>query len=201
MPPKDLLPTTFLPQLPRPKNTLEPLTPPVLLAHIALLRELYIPPIHGGFQASDVGDESDDEVDRRTKVRERRFSAGLVATMDSLGLGLDIDLASSETFSGAPRIDSAIFEEDETEDLGQGETEDETEEEEDDGPPGYLDPFEREWAEKWLNGVVRRAQGWIEEHDEPEGDDERVMRDMEAILRDTTAVLAMMAGTSGELRM
>lgn len=195
MPVQDLLPTTFLPQLPRPKNTLDPLTPTVLLAHIALLRELYIPPIHGGFQASDVGLDSDDQVDRRTQVRARRFSAGLVDTMDSLGLGLDIDLESKEGVNGAPQVDVAILEEEG--DFGQDNFQDE-EEEEDDGPPGYLDPFEREWAEKWLNGVVRRAQGWIEEHDDPEGDDEVVMKNMEAILRDTTAVLAMMAGTSGE---
>ena len=197
----NLLPTSFLPHLPRPKNTLDPLSPTVLLAHIALLRELYIPPIHGGFQASDVGIDTDDQIERRTKVRERRFSAGLVDTMDSLGLGLDIDLESRGSASGAVKIDSAIYEEGDEE--SQGDLDDEleekdVEEEEDDGPPGHLDPFEREWAEKWLNGVVRRSQGWIEEHDEPEGDDERVMKDMEAILRDTTAVLAMMAGTSGE---
>lgn len=191
----ELLPTAFLPQLPRPQNSLEPLLPHILLGHIALLRELYIPPIHGGFQASDVGYDEPIHVERRSKKRERRFSASLVDTMDSLGLGLDIELDSTQ--SSAPRLDHAIREEDEYSD--ESESEDGESEGEGERGSGHLDPFEREWAEKWLNGVVRRSQGWIEEHDDPEAEEEKAtMKDMEAILRDSTAVLAMMAGTSGK---
>jgi hypothetical protein len=204
--PHDLLPTTFLPQLPRSKNTLEPLSSTILLGHIGILRELYIPPIHGGFQATDVGHDSDVQVDRRTKVRARRFSASLTDTMDSLGLGLDLDLdANGDGIGGAAGsstlLDSAIVEEDErdaSDSGGSSEDEEVDGESGDEQAAGHLDPFEREWAEKWLNGVVRRAQSWIEEHDEEtEGDDARVLKEMEAILRDSTAVLAMMAGTSG----
>lgn len=70
----------------------------------------------------------------------------------------------------------------------------------------HLDPFEREWSERWLNGVVRRAQSWLGEQESMEelqhGDDSGAViepRGVEAVLRDATAVLAMMAGTSGEL--
>lgn len=200
--PRDLLPTTFLPHLPRSKTSLEPLSSTILLGHIGILRELYIPPIHGGFQATDVGHDSDVQVDRRTKVRARRFSASLTDTMDSLGLGLDLDLDSNGVaVAGAPAaatlLDSAIAEEDEQDDVSDGIASDDEEREEE--AAGHLDPFEREWAEKWLNGVVRRAQSWIEEHDdELEGEDAEVLKEMEAILRDSTAVLAMMAGTSGK---
>ena len=201
----ELIPSSFLPHLPKQKNSLEPLSTPTLLAHIAVLRELYIPPIHGGFQASDVGRDSEAGVQRRTTVRERRFSASLVDTMDSLGLGLDLELENGE--SGAPKIDTAIIEddaEDDTFDIVQGEEhhtfedEEDEDEQDEDLPKPHLDPFEREWSEKWLNGVVRRAQLWIEEHEDPEGDELAQLKEMETILRDSTAVLAMMAGTSGE---
>lgn len=141
------VPSTLLPPLPRAQYTLDPLTPPELLAHMALLRELYMPPIHGGFTASDVS------VQVRGDKKPRTLSGGSV---DLPGLdisGIDLDAVSEES------------------------------DDEDDAN----DPFEREWAEKWLNGVVRRAQACLEE-----GDDS----DIEAVLREATAVLAMMAGTS-----
>lgn len=208
--PRDLLPTTFLPQLPRSKTTLEPLSTVILLGHIGILRELYIPPIHGGFQATDVGHDSNVQVDRRTKVRARRFSASLTDTMDSLGLGLDLDLESAGDKSASATgsstlLTSAIVEENEQEGSEGDEASDEEATDGDSGgeeAAGHLDPFEREWAEKWLNGVVRRAQTWIEEHDEDaEGQEAKVLKEMEAILRDSTAVLAMMAGTSGTCKL
>jgi hypothetical protein len=203
---REYLPTSILPHLPRSKTDLDPLDSTTLLGHIALLRELYIPPIHGGFQASDVGYDEPVQVERRSKVRARRFSASLADTMDSLGLGLNIDV---DLANGAGLAASAIVEEDAEDDLNggvsdgdeEGDVELNGDEEDEDGEErgtGHLDQFEREWAEKWLNGVVRRAQGWIEEHEEPEEEaEQRRLKTMEAILRDSTAVLAMMAGTSG----
>lgn len=195
----DLLPTSFLPHLPRQQTSLDPLLPHILLGHIALLRELYIPPIHGGFQASDVGYDDSVQVERRSKKRERRFSASLADTMDNLGLGLDIELDTPPSgLDPAYQIQETIKEEDE--DISSGSESNEEEEGEGRGD-GHLDPFEREWAEKWLNGVVRRSQGWIEEHEDPEEEEDKAtLKDMEAILRDSTAVLAMMAGTSGTFR-
>lgn len=35
----------------------------------------------------------------------------------------------------------------------------------------YLDEFERSWAERWLNGVITRGEGWLAEV-EPEDDEE-----------------------------
>lgn len=35
----------------------------------------------------------------------------------------------------------------------------------------YLDEFERSWAERWLNGVIIRGEGWLAEV-EPEEDEE-----------------------------
>jgi len=64
--------------------------------------------------------------------------------------------------------------------------------EDDDDDNEHNDPFERDWAEKWLSGVVRRAQTWLESEAEPA---EQVAA-YEAVLREATAVLALMAGTS-----
>ncbi|KAJ9116099.1 hypothetical protein QFC20_000772 [Naganishia adeliensis] len=47
-------------------------------------------------------------------------------------------------------------------------SEPESEEDEDDF---YLDEFERSWAERWLNGVITRGEGWLAEV-EPEEDEE-----------------------------
>lgn len=156
---------------------------------------------------STIGNDDTAQVKRRSRVRERRFSASLTDTMDSLGLGLDLDLDTVDS-AGPSRpmpIRSTILEErepqdsDESSQSGDSEAEDGNEDEEEGQGTGHLDPFEREWAEKWLNGVVRRAQGWIEEHEDPEDEEDiRTLKHMEAILRDSTAVLAMMAGTSGE---
>lgn len=127
------------------------------------MRELYLPPIHGGLVPADTGYEEDDDED------------DMADGMDGLGLGLD---------TGA-----TVTPDGETDDL------DGSDSGEEDSEAPHLDPFEREWAEKWLNGVVRRAQGWLEDNES--SDDVGMTRDMERVLRDTTAVLAIMAGTSG----
>lgn len=150
---RGVIPSTLLPPLPRAQYTLEPLTPSELLAHMALLRELYMPPIHGGFTASDVNVE----VEISGRKRTRTLSGGAV---DLPGLELT-GLTLNELDEDGDSAD------------------------EDDNDPN--DPFEREWAEKWLNGVVRRAQVYLEDHEDPE---------IESVLREATAVLAMMAGTS-----
>jgi hypothetical protein len=188
-----LIPSSFLPHLPRSQNSFDPLPTTDLLAHIAVLRGLYIPPVHGGFEVSDClledEDSSGQDFGHRNDVGE-----GMVGAMD--GLGLDVgstaveipsnSSSSSNIRNGPSRVNS---------------DEDESEEEEEEESREHLDPFERDWSEKWLNGVVRRAQGWLEEN-EPEDSDQVAQGEwkvMESILRDASAALAMMAGTSGML--
>ncbi|WWD18822.1 hypothetical protein CI109_103277 [Kwoniella shandongensis] len=188
MPTPSLIPSTFLPHLPRSQYSFSPLHPSDLIAHISILRELYLPPIHGGFSASDVFDDEDDDAQRgditpRRREPRNKLSDGLTERMGGLGLGLNVSL------------DGASGDDDGTE--GNGDDDDEESDDEiqsEDGEELHLDPFEREWAEKWLGGVVRRAQGWIEEHEEEEKSEET--KEIEAVLRDATATLAMMAGTS-----
>jgi hypothetical protein len=87
MPPTPLIPSSFLPHLPRSQNSFEPLSTTDLLAHIAVLRGLYIPPVHGGFEVSDClledEDSSGQDFGHRNDVGE-----GMVGAMD--GLGLDV---------------------------------------------------------------------------------------------------------------
>ncbi|WWC71121.1 uncharacterized protein I206_105074 [Kwoniella pini CBS 10737] len=188
MPVPGIIPSSFLPPLPRNQYTLSPLLPPDILARISILKELYLPPIHGGFTSADVFDNDEDFTSEkkvvRTKKRERRFSAGLVETMDNIGLGLDVSL---DQANGLEVLD----EEESSEISDEGEGTDSDEEEEEDSQE-HLDPFEREWSEKWLGGIIRRSQNWLEENETPLDD----VKDVEIILRDATAVLAMMAGTS-----
>jgi hypothetical protein len=201
--PSELIPSTFLPHLPRSQSTLGHLRVPDVLSHIAVLRELYLPPIHGGFQASDVYDEDnngDRASSRERRQKERRWSAGLSETMGGSGLGLELEGTEaggpSNGLSKAPL--QGVVEEDSDLDFA-GEEFDEIEEE---IPVAHLDPFEREWAQKWLGGVVRRAQTFLEEQEGVEDGGEELaaqVKQMEAVLRDATAVFAMMAGTSGEV--
>jgi hypothetical protein len=106
--------------------------------------------------------------------------------MDGLGLGLDV---SGDALS-------AVKEESDVAEVYEKNDSDEEDEEEESRE--HLDPFERDWSEKWLNGVVRRAQGWLEEHEDLDGIDLVEWKTMEGILRDASAALAMMAGTSGK---
>ncbi|WVQ65469.1 uncharacterized protein L199_003645 [Kwoniella botswanensis] len=178
-----LIPSSFLPPLPRSQYTLSPLHPADILARISILKELYLPPIHGGFTSTDVfEDEEPEEKVVRSQKRERRFSAGLVETMESIGLGLDVPIEG--TGNGLEVLEEEITsEEEEIIEEEQGDVDSQE----------HLDPFEREWAEKWLGGVMRRSQGWLEEN---EGGQIEEVKEVEMILRDATAVLAMMAGTS-----
>lgn len=136
----DVLPSIFLPRLPRSQFTLAPLEPADLLVHIETLRQLYVPPVIGlGPAGKDSGYSSEEEEDEEDEVK----------------------------------------------------------------PKGYDEPFERDWAEKWLNGIVRRCEGWIEECEEDEGvvvdskeSSERWRR--EQVMHAATAALGVMAGTSGE---
>lgn len=227
----ELVPSSFLPRLPRSQSTFEPLPAADLLAHIAVLRELYIPPINGGLVPSDAFyDDEDDEreevVVRAGRTREegaarsklRQFSSGLAESMS--GLGLDIPtrqpngsgsgVARDGELSADELYDNGMIEEEGEE--GEDDCLEESSDEEGDNErsTAHLDPFERDWAQKWLEGLFRRAQTWIEEHEPPYdlsesdlgppagGDQALRMGDAEAVLRDATAALAMMAGTSGE---
>lgn len=189
-----LIPSTFLPHLPRAQNSFDPLLATDLLAHIAILRELYIPPVHGGLDVrdclfdEDLGEGSNEGLERRR--RERRFSAGLEESMDGLGLDLDVDTPGGSS----SRPISRGFAMSESDGEGLDDLSDGHDAEEESGE--HLDPFERDWSEKWLNGVVRRSQGWLEEHEE-DGDPVQT-KEMECLLRDASAALAIMAGTSGE---
>lgn len=177
-----LVPSQFLPHLPRSQASFGPLLPDTLLGHIGVLRELYIPPIHGGLRSSDTTYAED--ADLKQQKRTRRFSAGLNETMDGLGLGLEI---SPSALAASPILE-------ETSGTGDSDGETDVFEEDEEGDGAHLDPFEREWSEQWLSGVIRRAQGWLEENGEDAGDG--TAADMEALLRDATAVLALLAGTS-----
>ena len=113
--------------------------------------------------------------------------------MDGLGLEFNGDSCSSQAVG-----QEKITERDHLDHGG------ESDREEYEGPLAHLDLFERDWPEKWLNGVVRRAQGWLEEREETETPEEmegcssQGIKEVEVVLRDATAVLAMMAGTSGK---
>lgn len=199
MPP--LIPSSFLPHLPRSQNSFDPLSTADLLGHIAVLRGLYIPPVHGGFEVSDclIDDNGDEDGDivaddrKRANEVEDNGNAGIGLTGAMAGLGLHVgstalDILSSSSSSSINEHPNRTYS---SEDTRSSEEEEESRE--------HLDPFERDWSEKWLNGVVRRAQGWLEEN-EPEDHDieaQKKWRIMEGILRDASAALAMMAGTSG----
>lgn len=181
-----MLPTTLLPQLPRAQYTLDPLRPADLLGYMSLLQEMYMPPIHGGFMAGDVElDEEDRDPTTPQKRRKRTMSGGSVDLIP--GLGLEMDGLSLKEPIAESAEEASDYEEDDHRD--DNDHHDDASHPED---KPYNDPFEREWAEKWLNGVVRRAQTFLEDcdHAGPQAGD------YEAVLREATAVLAMMAGTS-----
>jgi len=193
MPPTPLIPSSFLPHLPRSQNSFEPLCTTDLLAHIAVLRGLYIPPVHGGFEVSDCLLE-DEDTSGQDFGHGNDDGEGLSGAMNGLGLDVGSNALDIPSSSSSSTRDG----QDERNDQS-GETSEEEESEEEEESREHLDPFERDWSEKWLNGVVRRAQGWLEEN-EPEDDDvvaQGEWKVMESILRDASAALAMMAGTSG----
>jgi hypothetical protein len=191
MPPTPLIPSSFLPHLPRSQSSFDPLSTTDLLAHIAVLRGLYIPPVHGGFEVSDCLLEDEDSSGQDFRHRNDD-GEGMIGAMD--GLGLDV----GSTAVDIPSSSSSMIGLDGRNGNSRGSSEEDESEEEEESRE-HLDPFERDWSEKWLNGVVRRAQGWLEEN-EPEDNDEVAQSEwkvMESILRDASAALAMMAGTSG----
>jgi predicted nicotinamide N-methyase len=167
-------PTSFLPALPRDQGTLAPLAAADLIGYMEILKEMYMPPIHGGFTAADMDFEADTNDRQGQRRKKKRTLSG--GSVDLPGLDLDMEGL------GLNEIDE--------------EPDESTDDEDNEG--GYSDPFEREWAEKWLNGVVRRAQTWLEANDfgdEPSPEEEASTKEVEAVLRDATAVLALMAGT------
>lgn len=188
MPPTPLIPSSFLPHLPRSQNSFEPLSTTDLLAHIAVLRGLYIPPVHGGFEVSDCLLEDEDSSGQDFGHRNEDVE-GMVGAMD--GLGLDIRSTAMDIPSNSSSSSN----------IHNGQSHETTDEEdsEEEESREHLDPFERDWSEKWLNGVVRRAQGWLEENESEDNDvvAQGEWKVMESILRDASAALAMMAGTSG----
>ena len=207
------LPSSFLPYLPKSKDTLEPLDPADLLGHIALLRELYLPPIHGGFDVSDyaVVDDEEDDNDVSGLGLTNGHGDGSSSTARPSPIAGPSGLPTRDLEGGSPplrippRKEGDAFDElDDFDDLNLDEGEDEgLEEIAEDDWDAHEDPFEREWAGKWLNGVIRRAQTCLEnDGDETEGIDGEgslwSKRELDAVLRDATAVLAIMAGTSGE---
>ena len=190
------LPSSFLPYLPRSQTTLSPLIPQNLIRQIDQLRAIYLPLIHGAFGATDIFD-SDEKVDvsRNGESERTKYDTTLAGSAVGLGLGLNIDSS-----SGGGSVDEILLEQIENDES----VDDMADNAEDDS--SQLDTFEREWAERWLNGVIRRAQNWLEAQeslDEEQGavceDGQAKFTNMEAVLREATAVLEMMAGTSGEL--
>lgn len=235
-----MLPTAFLPVLPKAQYTLHPLDPREIASLTSILREMYLPPVHGGLDASDVfyDDQSNGQETSQETEKQRRFSKGLAESIGTLNLSSDgggtsalfgrhlrsedaaggdgeatpragsgtaTPIPISRSASRAPYIDGPIHS---TSNDGSGGSdtddsdEDEDEDEEAEADNAHLDPFEREWAQKWLQGVVRRAQTWIEQTGDELGtgemdDDGYDMKSVEGVLKDSTAVLAVMAGTGG----
>jgi hypothetical protein len=190
MPSTPLIPSSFLPHLTRSQNSFEPVSTTDLLAHIAVLRGLYIPPVHGGFEVSDCLLEDEDNSGQgygRTDHNGESLCgdmAGLGLNFGSTAMDIPSNSSSSSNIRNGPSRETS--------------DEEESEEEEEESRE-HLDPFERDWSEKWLNGVVRRAQGWLEENESEDSDEvaQSEWKVMESILRDASAALAMMAGTSG----
>lgn len=87
---------------------------------------------------------------------------------------------------------------------------DEFQDEEDDF---YLDEFERSWAERWLNGLIIRGEGWLSEVEPeeeerlegvPEPADEDVDLELweeylarEKVLQDASELLSLMVSCTG----
>jgi hypothetical protein len=88
-----------------------------------------------------------------------------------------------------------------------------------------LDEFERDWAEKWLHGLITCGEGWLAEiepddydqdddNDEPEvsekdtaedehREDDEAWREYEArekVLKDASALISSLAGCAGECK-
>lgn len=82
---------------------------------------------------------------------------------------------------------------------------------------GPLDDFERGWVEGWLNGVVRRGEGWlsevedeleelaVREEDSNDAEEDKLLKEVlrreikarEEVLDRASGLIAMMAGCSG----
>jgi hypothetical protein len=197
-----LIPSSFLPHLPRSQSSFEPLDTADLLAHIAILRELYVPPVHGGLDVRDCFYESEDEdqVKRDLTATNGKMNGAKGEDSSGLeggiaGLGLSINLESPGTSSSKPIPTSRGYTGNNNSPEEEEQEEEEQYEDEEEESREHLDPFERDWSEKWLNGVVRRSQGWLEENEE--SGDVGEIKEMESLLRDASAALAIMAGTSG----
>jgi hypothetical protein len=84
-----------------------------------------------------------------------------------------------------------------------------------------LDEFERDWAEKWLHGLITRGEGWLAEvePEEDQDDDELELEQgrtaemdesteaewaaytaREKVLMDASALISSLAGCAGESR-
>jgi hypothetical protein len=84
-----------------------------------------------------------------------------------------------------------------------------------------LDEFERDWAEKWLHGLITRGEGWLAEvePEEDQDDDESELEQgrtaemdetteaewaaytaRERVLMDASALISSLAGCAGESR-
>ena len=198
------LPSSFLPYLPRTQTTLSPLAPRTLIRQIDRLRAISLPLIHGAFRPVDVFDLDDQkDVSQNGHSEGTNLRGASAGSAVGLGLSLNVDLP-PERESGT-EISLEQIEDDERPDDVANDADDADDE---DGNEDYsiqFDTFERDWAERWLNGVIRRAQNWLEAQEslgEEQGavreDGQAKFTDIEAVLREATAVLAMMAGTSGE---
>ncbi len=63
---------------------------------------------------------------------------------------------------------------------------------------GQLDEFERGWCRTWLEGIIKRGEGWVGEVEgEEDGEEERARSE---VVEGASTVIALMAGCSGESR-
>jgi hypothetical protein len=202
------LPTSFLPNLPRQSlNTLDPLSPTEISTHIARLRTLLVPGIHG-VSTTTTTHKNKPNAEPSTSLNQpshHRTSSNISTT------------STTSTTSTSTTSTSVVSEH-----------------------PG-LDEFERDWAEKWLHGLITRGEGWLaevepyesevgsssaraeddddrnhggteqleryqEEEDEEEMTDEqkeewREYHEREAVLKDASALISSLAGCAGTFRL
>jgi len=186
------LPTIFLPPLPRQSlNTLSPLTPDIITSHIAHLRTLLVPSIYGV-----------DTTASSTRPRSSSRASAEDGAQSPITPQLSRSVESSASHISAASQSSTTPHNSEAGHV-------------------VLDEFEREWAEKWLHGLITRGEGWLTEVEPEEDEDDDVLEledghtaemdetteaewaaytAREKVLMDASALISSLAGCAGELR-
>ena len=185
------LPTVFLPPLPRQfLNTLSPLTPEVITSNIAHLRTLLVPSIYGVDTTASSS---------RAASSPDQLVKGESPSTSTSELSRSVDSNRSFGSNGSRTSSSGV--------------------DKNSSSHVTLDEFEREWAEKWLHGLITRGEGWLAEV-EPEQDEDELELELEdgkttemdeetrqrwaahtereKVLMDASALISSLAGCAGK---